>query len=336
MGNNGMFHSAFRIPHSAFAVMQRYPRWLKQSFSPHGVAREVRSLVGDLGLVTVCESALCPNLRECYSQRQLTFMILGSRCTRSCRFCAVDHGRPQPVEADEPWRVAEAVKRLGLRHIVITSVARDDLRDEGAWHFVRVIHAVRRENPGVTVEILVPDFHAREELVRLVLDEGQPEVFAHNVETVERLSDLLRPQANYRRSLRVLQFAAAHPPSPAAASKRESRRRASERLRPTGLPGGLHGGDTIVKSSVMVGLGETQEELVQTFHDLVGIGVTHLTIGQYLRPDADHLPVMEFVSPERFCLYEALAYEHGFAWVKAGPFVRSSYHAIDALQRVES
>ncbi len=286
--------------------MRQYPDWLKQSFSPHGVAREVRSLVGDLDLVTVCESALCPNLRECYSQRQLTFMILGSRCTRSCRFCAVDHGRPQPVEADEPWRVAEAVKRLGLRHVVITSVARDDLRDEGAGHFVRVIHAVRRENPGVTVEILVPDFHAREELLRPVLDEGQPEVFAHNVETVERLSDLLRPQANYRRSLRVLQFAAAH------------------------------GGDTIVKSSVMVGLGETQEELVQTFHDLVEIGVTHLTIGQYLRPDADHLPVMEFVSPERFCLYEALAYEHGFAWVKAGPFVRSSYHAIDALQRVAS
>ena len=286
--------------------MRHYPRWLKQSFSPHGVAREVRSLVSDLDLVTVCESALCPNLRECYSQRQLTFMILGSRCTRSCRFCAVDHGRPQPVEADEPWRVAEAVKRLGLRHVVITSVARDDLRDEGAGHFARVIHAVRRENPGVTVEILVPDFHAREELLRLVLDEGQPEVFAHNVETVERLSDLLRPQANYQRSLRVLQFAAAHR------------------------------GDTMVKSSLMVGLGETRDELVQTFQDLVGMGVTHLTIGQYLRPDADHLPVMEFVSPERFCLYEALAYEHGFAWVKAGPFVRSSYHAIDALQRVES
>lgn len=283
--------------------MRHYPRWLKQSFSPHGVAREVRSLVSDLDLVTVCESARCPNLRECYSQRQLTFMILGDRCTRSCRFCAVDHGRPQPVEADEPRRVAEAVRRLGLQHVVITSVARDDLRDEGAEHFVRVIRTVRRENPVVTVEILVPDFHAREELLRLILDEGRPEVFAHNVETVERLSTLLRPQANYRRSLRVLRFAA------------------------------THGSETMVKSSLMVGLGETREELVQTFQDLVGMGVTHLTIGQYLRPDADHLPVMEFVSPERFRLYEALAYEHGFTWVKTGPFVRSSYHAREALAR---
>jgi lipoic acid synthetase len=282
--------------------MRRYPEWLKQSFSPHGVAREVRSLVSDLGLVTVCESAVCPNLPECYSQRQLTFMILGSRCTRSCRFCAVDHGRPQPVAADEPWRVAEAVRRLGLRHVVITSVARDDLRDEGAGHFVGVIDAVRRHNPGVTVEILVPDFHAREELLRLVLDEGRPAVFAHNVETVERLSDLVRPQANYRRSLQALRFAAAH------------------------------GSGTLVKSSVIVGLGETREELVRTFQDLVGAGVTHLTIGQYLRPDADHLPAMEYVSPERFRLYEALAYGHGFTWVKAGPFVRSSYHAVEALR----
>ena len=281
--------------------MRRYPEWLKQSFSPDGVARDVRTLVEDLALNTVCDSALCPNLRECWSQRQLTFMILGQRCTRSCRFCAVEHGRPEPVAADEPWRVAEAVKRLGLQHVVITSVARDDLRDEGAAHFVDVLAAVRRVNPGVTVEVLVPDFHGRDPLVRLVLEEGRPEVFAHNVETVERLSPLLRPQAAYHRSLSVLRFAAS--------------------LR-TG---------SLIKSSVMVGLGETQAELLQTFNDLRTAGVTHVTIGQYVRPDAAHLPVMEYVSPQRFRLYEQLAEECGFSWVKAGPFVRSSYHAIDAV-----
>lgn len=283
--------------------MRQYPTWLKQSFTPDGVARDVRSLVSDLGLATVCESARCPNLRECYAQRQLTFMILGDRCTRSCRFCAVDSGRPAAVEVDEPWRVAEAVRRLGLSHVVITSVARDDLQDEGAGHFVEVICAVRDDNPAVTVEVLVPDFHGREDLLRLVLDEGRPEVFAHNVETVERLSGLLRPQADYRRSLEVLRFAASC------------------------------GGGHLVKSSLMVGLGEVEEEVVRTFIDLVAVGTTHLTVGQYLRPDADHLPVMEYVSPERFHVYEWLAYEHGFAWVKAGPFVRSSYHAIDGLNK---
>ena len=286
--------------------MRRYPEWLKQSFSPNGVAHEVRSLVGDLQLATVCESARCPNLRECYGQRQLTFMILGERCTRSCRFCAVPHARPEPVASDEPWRVAEAVRRLGLRHVVITSVARDDLKDEGAGHFVEVIRAVRLHNPGVSVEILVPDFHGREELLRLVLLDGTPEVFAHNVETVERLSDVLRPQAEYRRSLTVLGFAA-----------------------------GLSTGG-LIKSSLMVGLGETPEEVWGTCRELVAVGVTHLTIGQYLRPDAAHLPVMEYVSPDRFRMYEQLAYRAGFRWVKAGPFVRSSYHAIDALHSRDS
>jgi len=281
--------------------MQRYPRWLKQTFSPDGTAHEVHALVEDLGLETVCESARCPNLHECWSKRQLTFMILGERCTRSCRFCAVAHGRPEPVAADEPWRVAEAVRRLRLAHVVITSVARDDLRDEGAGHFVEVIRAVRGENPGVTVEILVPDFHGRDALVQTVVDEGHPEVFAHNVETVERLSGLLRPQAAYQRSLRVLELAASR------------------------------GGTCRIKSSLMVGLGETSEEMGQTFDDLRDAGVTHLTIGQYLRPDADHLPVMEYVSPERFAEYEALAYRAGFAWVRSGPFVRSSYHAVEAL-----
>ena len=281
--------------------MQRYPAWMKKPFSPDGTAHEVRELVSDLALATVCESAVCPNLRECYSQRQLTFMILGDRCTRSCRFCAVESGKPVPVAADEPWRVAEAVRRLGLRHAVITSVARDDLQDEGASHFVDVLQAVRQYNPGVTVEVLVPDFHGRPALIRQVLEEGRPEVFAHNVETIERLSPLLRPQADYRRSLDVLRLAAS-----------------------TG--GGL------VKSSLMVGLGETPEEVLRTCEDLRGAGVTHLTIGQYLRPDPSSLPVQEYVSPERFRFYDALARRAGLRWVKSGVFVRSSYHAVEALE----
>ena len=282
--------------------MRRYPRWLRQAFSPDGVAREVDALVGELGLATVCQSARCPNLPECYSQRQLTFMILGDVCTRRCRFCAVDHGRPQAVAEDEPERVAEAVHRLGLRHVVITSVARDDLRDEGAGHFVAVIRAVRVRAPGVTVEVLTPDFHGRAELVRQVVTDGRPEVFAHNVETVERLSPLLRPQAAYRRSLAVLALAASLD------------------------------ADSLVKSSLMVGLGETADEVQAAFNDLREAGVTHLTIGQYLRPDTAHLPVMEYVSPDRFAKYAALAYRAGFSWVRSGPFVRSSYHAVDALQ----
>lgn len=282
--------------------MRQYPRWLKQAFSPDGVAEEVRTLIDDLELTTVCESARCPNLRECYSQRQLTFMILGGRCTRTCRFCAVDSGRPETVESDEPWRVAEAVQRLGLSHVVITSVARDDLQDEGAGHFVEVIQAVRAHNPGVTIEALTPDFHGRPELIRLVVEDGRPEVFAHNVETIERLSPVVRPQASYRRSLAVLQMAS-------------------------------HlGTESLIKSSLMVGLGETPEELLQTFQDLVASGVTHLTIGQYLRPDRHHLPVIDYISPERFRAYERLAYEAGFRWVRSGPFVRSSYHAVDALK----
>ncbi len=280
--------------------MRRYPTWLTRSFSPDGTARTVRSLLADLELVTVCESALCPNLRECYSQRQLTFMILGERCTRACRFCAVAHGRTNVPSREEPRRVAEAVHRLGLRHVVITSVARDDLADEGAGHFVQVIDAIRQQNPGVTIEVLVPDFHARPELVEMVMA-TQPEVFAHNLETVERLSPLVRAQAEYRRSLQVLRMAC-----------------------------GLSGG-SLIKSSLMLGFGEQPAEVFQAFQELLESGCTHLTLGQYLRPTPAHLPVLEYLSPQRFAWYEAQAYAAGFRWVQAGPFVRSSYHAINAL-----
>lgn len=281
--------------------MRQYPSWLKKRFSTDGTVRSLSALVADLALETVCQSARCPNLSECWSQKQLTFMILGDRCTRSCGFCAVGHGRPQRVAKDEPERVAEAVKRLALRHAVITSVARDELEDEGAGHFVQVIKAVRGRNAATSIEVLVPDFHEREALVRKVVCVGRPEVFAHNVETVERLSKVVRPQASYRRSLNVLRIASAL------------------------------NTNCLVKSSVMVGLGEHADELKRTFEDLVRSGVTHLTIGQYLRPDAGHLPVLEYVSPGQFVSYEKMAREAGMRWVRSGPFVRSSYHAVDAV-----
>lgn len=285
--------------------MRQFPVWLKQQFSPDGVARQVEGLIEGLGLTTVCQSAVCPNLRECWSLRQLTFMILGERCTRSCGFCAVPSGRPGPPAEDEPDRVADAVARLALKHVVITSVARDDLADEGVGQFVRVIAAIRQRTQDVTVETLIPDLHGREELLARVLDEGRPEVFAHNVETVERLTPVVRSRATYRRSLDVLRFAAA-------------RRRG------------------LVKSGVMVGLGESAEELRLTFEDLVEAGATHVTIGQYLRPSPAHLPVLEQVSPARFAAYDAMARKAGLAWVKSGPFVRSSYHAIDAIDTVHA
>ncbi len=285
--------------------MRQLPVWLKQQFSPDGVARQVEGLIEGLDLTTVCQSAVCPNLRECWSLRQLTFMILGERCTRSCGFCAVPSGRPGPPAEDEPDRVADAVARLALKHVVITSVARDDLADEGARHFVRVIHAIRRRVPGVTVETLIPDLHGREALLAQVLDEGRPDVFAHNVETVERLTPVVRSHAAYRRSLGVLRFAAQR----------------------------QHG---LVKSGIMVGLGESAGEVRDTFEDLVAAGVTHVTIGQYLRPSSAHLPVLEQVSPARFADYEAMAREAGLSWVKSGPFVRSSYHAIDAIETVHA
>lgn len=281
--------------------MRRYPVWLKKEFSPDGTARTVRTLLDGLELATVCESAVCPNLRECYSQRQLTFMILGERCTRPCRFCAVSRRRVQAVSADEPQRVAEAVQRLGLTHVVITSVTRDDLADEGAGHFVRVIEAVRERNPASTIEVLVPDFHARPELIAAVLA-ARPDVFAHNLETIERLTPAIRVRAQYSQSLQVLRLAA----------------RQAQGSR--------------IKSSLMLGLGEREDEVRQSFDDLVEAGCTHLTLGQYLQPTAKSLPVIEYISPQRFAAYKAAALDAGLAWVMAGPFVRSSYHAFEAVQ----
>jgi len=259
----------------------------------------VRSLIQELGLATVCAGAQCPNASECFARRTATFMILGDRCTRSCRFCAVGRARPLPVRQDEPQAVAEACRRLGLRYVVITSVSRDDLPDGGAGHFAKVCQAVRRRLPHALLEILTPDFQGRREAIDAALA-GGCDVFNHNLETVPRLYRSVRPEAGYRRSLFVLDYVS---------------RRASA------------GRKVYVKSGLMVGLGETRQELRQVMRDLRGAGCDILTVGQYLAPSPAHVPVARFVEPAEFAELEAEAGQMGFRAVAAGPFVRSSYKA---------
>jgi lipoyl synthase len=279
---------------------RRLPPWLKRPMPVAEAMLATRKLVNGLKLNTVCVEARCPNLTECWSRHTATFMILGDKCTRRCRFCAVHTARPDPVAADEPARLAEAAAHLRLKHVVITSVARDDLPDEGAGHFAACIRAVHASRPGVTVEVLVPDFHARPECVQAVTD-AEPEVFNHNVETVPSLHKRVRPQARYARSLETLRLAKATRPT----------------LR--------------TKSGVMVGLGETQAELLAVFRDLRTAACDLLTIGQYLKPsgaaDLGHVPVARFYTPEEFDELASAARALGFAAVASGPFVRSSYFA---------
>jgi lipoic acid synthetase len=274
------------------------PPWIKVRLPSNPVFFSTKALISDLRLHTVCESAQCPNRWECWSQGTATMMIAGERCTRACGFCAVTTAKPFPLEEDEPQRVAEAVRRLGLKHVVITAVARDDLKDGGANHFARTIEAVREMDPSVIVEVLVPDFHAQDSCIQIVLD-AAPDIFNHNMETVERLTPLVRSRAKYRTSLDVL--------------------RQAKKLAPK----------IVTKSGVMLGLGETEPELFQTMDDLRVAGCQVLTMGQYLRPSSQHLPVVEFVSPERFDAYGEIARAKGFEHVASGPLVRSSYHAAD-------
>lgn len=284
---------------AAGPATRRLPPWLKRPLPAGEALLETRRLVNGLRLNTVCVEARCPNLSECWARRTATFMILGDKCTRNCKFCAVHTARPDPVDPEEPQRLAEAAAHLGLRHVVITSVARDDLPDEGAGHFADCIEAVHRSLPGVKVEVLVPDFHARRECVERVTA-ADPEVFNHNVETVPRLHKPVRPQAKYPRSLETLRLAKAARP------------------------------DLATKSGVMVGLGETRAELVEVFRDLRSVGVDLLTIGQYLKPsaaDARHARVERYYPPAEFDELGVAAKELGFAAVASGPFVRSSYFA---------
>lgn len=275
----------------------RLPEWLRIKLPTSGGFFETRNLLQDLRLHTVCESAKCPNHWECWSKGTATFMIAGDRCTRACGFCAVSTARPFPLEDDEPMRVAEATRRMQLKHVVITAVARDDLADGGADHFRRTIDAVRALNPGIVVEVLVPDFNEKDFAIDLVLS-AEPEIFNHNLETVRRLTPSVRSRATYDRSLSVLG-------------------KAKER----------GGARAYTKSGIMLGLGETEEELFQAMNDLRAVNCDILTLGQYLQPTLKHLPVVEFIPPEKFREYGDHARGLGFVHVASGPMVRSSYHA---------
>src|SRR5208282_6629725 len=275
----------------------RLPEWLRIKLPTSDSFSHTRALLDELKLHTVCDSAKCPNHWECWEKGTATFMIAGDRCTRACGFCAVSTAKPLPLEADEPRRVAEATRRMRLRHIVITAVARDDLADGGAGHFRKTVEAVRELNPGIVIEVLVPDFNESNAAIESVLA-ANPHIFNHNLETVRRLTPSVRHRATYDRSLAVL--------------KKVKEKR----------------GDTIyTKSGVMLGLGETEEELFQAMRDLRNSNCDILTLGQYLQPSLKHLPVMEFVSPETFAAYGRVALELGFVHVASGPMVRSSYHA---------
>lgn len=255
---------------------------------------EVMNTIRDNQLNTICTSGRCPNQGECWGCGTATFMIGGNICTRACRFCNVTTGHPAPLDPAEPGHVAESVRKLKLKHVVITSVDRDDVEDLGASHWVEVIRAVKRENPQTTMEVLIPDFQGREELVAQVI-EAKPEVISHNLETVRRLSDSVRSRAKYDTSLRVL-----------------------KQIADAGMT---------AKSGIMLGLGETREEILETMDDLRAVGCRVMTIGQYLQPTAKNVEVQEYVRPEVFAEYKAIGLEKGFDFVESGPLVRSSYHA---------
>jgi lipoic acid synthetase len=275
----------------------RLPDWLRIQLPTSDSFSHTRSLLDELKLHTVCESAKCPNHWECWSKGTATFMIGGDRCTRACGFCAVTTAKPFELEADEPARVAEATRRMRLRHVVITAVARDDLADGGAEHFRQTIEAVRTLNPGIIIEVLTPDFNDRDDAIATVLA-AAPNIFNHNLETVRRLTPSVRSRATYDRSLSVLRKVKAR-----------------------------SGNAVYTKSGLMLGLGEGEDEVIVALEDLRAAGCDILTLGQYLQPTLRHLPVVKFVSPEQFAVYGRFARELGFVHVASGPMVRSSYHA---------
>jgi len=277
-------------------IARRHPDWIKSRAPTGRAVAETRATVRSLGLHTVCEEAQCPNLGECWSHHTATVMLLGDTCTRACRFCAVSHGKPVTVDPDEPRRVAEAVARLGLRHVVMTSVNRDDLPDGGAAHFAATARAVKATVPDCTIEVLIPDLQGDHDALATVVA-APIAILNHNTETVPRLYKRVRPGATYERSLGIL--------------------RASKRLRP----------ELRTKTGLMLGLGETRDEVEAVLADLRAVDCDVLTIGQYLRPSAEELPVERYVHPDEFDEIGAHARSLGFAYVESGPLVRSSYHA---------
>jgi lipoic acid synthetase len=279
---------------------RRIPEWIKVRVHEGEDYRDLKALVRSRRLHTVCEEAHCPNIFDCWSRRTATFMILGDICTRACRFCAVTSGRPTELDVGEPLRVAESIAELGLRHAVITSVDRDDLKDGGAEIFARTIRAVRRRSPGTSIEVLTPDFQGDRDAIRTVV-EARPDIFNHNTETVPRLYPAIRPKAVYENSLALLRYV--------------------KELAP----------QMVTKSGVMVGLGETRDELLEVFQNMRRHSIDVLTIGQYLRPSKKHAEVARFYRPEEFVELKEAAQAMGFAHVESGPLVRSSYHADEQI-----
>lgn len=275
-------------------VSYKKPKWLRVKLPTGENYKKVRSLVDEHKLHTICESGSCPNMGECWGEGTATFMILGNICTRSCGFCAVKTGRPDEVDEFEPGRVAHSVKTMGVKHAVITSVDRDDLKDGGSLIWAQTVRAIRKQSPSTTLETLIPDFAGKWENLQNVIDVA-PEIVSHNLETVRRLTKEVRIQAKYDRSLEVL-----------------------FRLKKGGMR---------TKSGVMLGLGETEEEVLETMEDLRSVDVDILTLGQYLQPTPKHLPIAEFVTPEQFAKYKEIGMEMGFRYIESGPLVRSSYRA---------
>ncbi len=284
-------------------TMERKPEWLRIDMSKGRSLDYVENMLRKYSLSTVCEEANCPNRMECYSRKTATFMILGKECSRNCRFCNVSHGTLEEVDPKEPENLASAAVEMGLKHVVVTTVTRDDLPDGGAGHFAKVVNAIRAKDSSITIELLISDLQGQQEALKTVVD-SKPEIINHNVETVPRLYKEIRPMAIYERSLDVL-------------------RQVKEM------------DDMILtKSGMMVGLGEKEEEVIEVMKDLRDVGCDFLTLGQYLRPSEKHYPVMEYVSPETFERYRIKAEELGFKFIASGPFVRSSYKAADALDAV--
>ena len=294
-----------RIPIKVIpAIALSKPEWIRMKPPVGSRFREIKNILRENNLHTVCEEASCPNIGECFSSGAATFMILGDICTRRCPFCDVGHGRPLPPDNDEPENLARTIGLMQLNYVVITSVDRDDMRDGGAGHFAKCIQAIRMTSPGTLIEILVPDFRGRLEKALAALAYERPDVFNHNLETVPRLYKQVRPGADYLHSLNVLkEFQSRNP----------------------GIP---------TKSGLMLGVGETNEEIIQVMRDMRAAGVDMLTLGQYLQPTEHHLPVARYVEPEQFRLFEGLVYELGFSQATCGPMVRSSYHADQQARKV--
>ncbi|OUN77424.1 lipoyl synthase [Alistipes sp. An116] len=287
--------------HDKVDVLKK-PGWLKIRLRQTPEWAEVHDIVEKHGLHTICSSGRCPNQAECWSRRTATFMILGEICTRGCRFCATRTGRPEAPDADEPRKVAESVALMKLKYVVVTSVTRDDLPDGGAAHWAATVEAIRSQNPDAVIELLIPDLDARPDLLDTVIA-SKPDIIGHNIETVERLTPLVRSRARYRTSLATLRY--------------------------------LSSRGVVTKSGLMVGLGESDDEVLQTLHDLRQAGVRIVTLGQYLRPTLEHYPVAAYITPEKFEWYRLQALEMGFSYCASAPLVRSSYMAEEALRSVK-